>query len=174
MNPQNLARREDLAAMLTELIHDTHNESLRIKAAKLGLKIAMEEGDASSSLLSESLTADFPKETGPRAIASLGHLSATAKATRKAIELASNSAAPFNRSQVNHNLRNPNTVLQEIQDRIQTGHLHLARSIVHVGLSRHPQHPGLHAARSDLGTLIEQRGHVKTLPIPIRLSPNES
>lgn len=171
MNSQNLARREKLAAMLTELIHEPHNESLRIRAAKLGLKIAMEEGDASSSLLSESLTADFPKETGPGTIASLGYLSATAKATRKAIKMASRSSVPFNRRHVNQNLTNPNSVLQEIQDRIQMGHLHLAQSIVQVGLTRHPQHPGLHAAQSDLGTLMEQRTHAKTLPIPVGLSP---
>jgi hypothetical protein len=49
----------------------------------------------------------------------------------------------------------------------------LAKSIVQVGLSRHPHHAGLHAARSDLGTLIEQRAPAKTLPFPIGLSPNK-
>jgi len=166
MPPQSLAPREQLAALLTDLIHDSHNEALRLKAAQLGLEIAMKDSDTSSSVLSQSLTDTLPEPTTPHMALQLRHLNATAKATRKAIALSAGRSTSFCRKTLQKGLANPDSVLKEIEARIQTGHFHLAKSIVQVGLTRHPRHTGLHAIREELDNRMQNEALPAPIPFP--------
>lgn len=161
MPSKHLAQREELAALLTDLVHDSHNDALRLKAAQLGLKIAIGDADPSATVLSQSLTDRLPATT-PHIARQLRHINATAKATRKAIMMCAGSTVPSPNKALQQGLADPDCVLKQVQNRIQSGHLHLAKSIVQVGLMRHPLHPGLQAIREDLDGGLQKQG----LPAP--------
>jgi hypothetical protein len=165
MSSKTLATREQFAALLTDLVHDGHNQALRLKAAQLGLEIAIEDADPSSTVLSQTLTESLPATPNLHLARPLRHLNANAKATRKAIKVCAGTTTPSPRQALEQGLANTNCVLQQIQERIQSGQLYLAQSIVQVGLTRHPLHAGLQAIRAELDGRMQNQG----LPTPIPL-----
>jgi hypothetical protein len=160
-------RREELATLLTDLIDDTHNEALRLQAATLGLEIALQEGDPTAADITDSLVAGTPNCTSPRALGTLRHLAATAKAARRAIAFTAPLSAASPRAQIEQAIGDPEAVLKEIKDRIVMGQLQLAQSIVQVGLSRHPGNQALYEIRSELTSLVEQRKLSAPIPFPL-------
>ena len=77
--------RTQLAQLLTRLIGEPENEALRYRAARLALRVALDEKDASASDLLESLLASPSAATALPASQEQLYLRATARAARKAI-----------------------------------------------------------------------------------------
>jgi len=160
-----MQRREKLAALLTKLIDETYNESLRLEAARLAVQIALQEGDPTAADITDSLVAGSPSGTHANTLGDLRHIAATARAARRAIAMTAPLSATSPREQILSGTDGPEQVRREVQARILGGQLQLACSIVRIGLTRHPDDQGLHEIAAELDKRLAE----SKLPAPIYL-----
>jgi|GEM_PF-5224312 len=161
-------QREEFASLLTKLIHDRYNSDLQIRAANLGIRIALQEGDSKAADLVDSVM-QKPRHTKhiPSRQEEL-HVMATMRATRKAIALSQNRDSTLPLPRVSRETADAKQLRALIEDRIHAGELQVAKTMALVGLSRHPTDNDLYKMHDTIRQHIENRRQTAPIPFPTR------
>ena len=161
-------QREEFASLLTNLIHDPHNPGLQIRAANLGIRIALQEGDSKAADLVDSIMGHTKRSPqGPIGLEER-HIMATMRATRKAIALSKSRNATPPIPKLSGETANAKELRKLIEARIRTGELQVAKSMALVGLSRHPTDENLHEMHATIRQHIDSRRLPAPIPFPTR------
>lgn len=156
--------RNELSLLLTRLIGEPSNTELRHRAAKLALRVALDEQDSRASDLLESLlTPPSMSSRLPTSQEDL-YLRATARAARRAIaSMRSSTTRNSTRELLNQACDDPSALHDLIVKRIEVGELQLAQCISRVGISRHPSDPRLREIEEEISCRLRET----LLPAPI-------
>ena len=161
-------QREEFASLLTNLIHDPHNTGLQIRAANLGIRIALREGDSKAADLVDSIMGHKKRSQHRPMGLEERHIMATMRATRKAITLSKSHNANPTIPKLSGETADAKELRKLIEDRIRTGELQVAKSMALVGLSRHPTDENLHEMHNSIRQAIDSRRLTAPIPFPTR------
>ena len=161
--------RTELSHLLTQLISDPENTDLRYRAAKLALRVSLEERDLRASDLLENLLAHPPAAAGLTPPQQHLYLRATARAARRAIAaMPTSTSRTGTRSTLNQTCNDPEALQDLIRERIKVGQLQLAQCISRVGVSRHPADNRLREIQEEISMRLQETLLPAPIPFPQR------
>ena len=156
--------RAQLSHLLTRLVEDPEDNDLRYRAAKLALRVSLDENDLSASDLLDNLLSRPPSSTGLPIPQQDLYLRATARAVRRAIVSAKRRGHQTSpRHTLNQTCSDPMALEELIRSRIEVGQLQVAQSISRVGILRHPDESRFEEIQEE----ISHRLQATLLPAPI-------
>ncbi len=122
---------------------------VRIETADLAVTLALRSGDARTADIAEALLADLPADTPQDQVHVLKHISATARAARRAIILARRSAHGTPAELLFDALSRPDRLARDIRTHLSRNEP-LGLAMLDVAFARHPDSPDLCALLSQV------------------------
>jgi len=160
--------RTALAGLLDQIEKDASDGGLRLEAATMANRLALFHGDPSLTDVAESLAIDIPTPTPGIVVRAIENEAAVARATRRAIALANAQKLTAPRDLAISLVESPDVLLQEVRRRIDDEQPGVARAILEVALTRHPNSADLHAMRVEV--LAAEGDHAGAQALAIQLA----
>jgi hypothetical protein len=139
-----------LAGLLDQLQTESADRTLRLEAATMANRLALFHGDPSLADVAESLAIDIPEPCPDAVDEAIRTEAAVAKATRRAIALANAQRLTAPRDLVWSLVEQPAALAGEIRRRLESDDKLLARAILEVALTRHPDSDELRGLEAEL------------------------